>query len=73
MISNKVNKNLYNLNRGDIVKKDLPRVFANKIEKEVIIAHFLRFVHPINYMLTPAKKKHSSVCSDIGEYPILIN
>ena len=49
------------------------RIPISKIEKEVIIAHFLRFVHPINYMLTPAKKKHSSVCSDIGEYPILIN
>ena len=36
MISNQFNTNSYNFNRGDTVKKDLPRVFANKIEKEVL-------------------------------------
>ena len=46
-------------------------------EKEVIIACFLRFVHPMNYFLTPSNKKHICVPSatnkDIGENPLLIN
>lgn len=46
-------------------------------EKEVIIACFLRFVHPINYFLTPSNKKHICVPSatnkDIGENPLLID
>ncbi len=46
-------------------------------EKEVIIACFLRFVHPINYFLTPSKDKHDCEPAvpkkDIGEYPLLID
>lgn len=49
------------------------RISISKKEKEVIIAHFLRFIHPMNYILTPSKRKHTCVCSDIGEYEILIN
>lgn len=59
-------------NQWDNVEK-IRRISISKKEKEVIIAHFLRFVHPINYMLTPSKGKHTCVCSDVGEYPILIN
>lgn len=44
-------------------------------EKEVITACFLRFVHPINYFLTPSTKKHICVPAvyrnDIGEYSLL--
>ena len=46
-------------------------------EKEVITACFLRFVHPINYFLTPPLKKHTCIPpvpkNDIGEYPLLID
>ena len=46
-------------------------------EKEVIIACFLRFVHPINYFLTPSNKEHicvpSAINKDIGENTLLIN
>lgn len=41
--------------------------------KKIIIACFLRFVHPINYFLTPSKKRHKCNCwKDVGEYPKLI-
>lgn len=45
--------------------------------KKVIVAKFLRFAHPFNYFLTPAKKHH--ICeqtvykNDIGEEPKMIN
>lgn len=41
--------------------------------KKIIIASFLRFVHPINHFLTPSKKRHKCSCwKDVGEYPKLI-
>lgn len=45
--------------------------------KKVIVAKFLRFVHPFNYFLTPTKKHH--ICGqpvykkDIGEDPRMIS
>lgn len=41
-------------------------------EKSLVKAHFLRFVDPLNYYVTPGPKfETSSVCSRIGEYDIL--
>ena len=45
-------------------------------EKKVITASFLRFVHPLNYFLTPTRKKHKCTpavqYNDIGEYDPLV-
>lgn len=43
-------------------------------DKNRIIAHFLRVVHPINYFLTPMVKNQESELGfkDIGEYPEMI-
>ena len=57
----------------DLIRK----IKIEEKEKEVITACFLRFVHPINYFLTPPQDKH--ICEpevpkkDIGEYPMLID
>lgn len=57
----------------DLIRK----IKIGEKEKEVITACFLRFVHPINYFLTPPQDKH--ICEpevpkkDIGEYPLLID
>lgn len=41
--------------------------------KKILIAMFLRFVHPFNYFLTPKKDMQvNDVCPDIGEYPPLL-
>jgi hypothetical protein len=41
-------------------------------EKNLVKAHFLRFVDPLNYYVTPGPKSETnSVCSRIGEYDIL--
>lgn len=53
------------------------KIKISEKEKKVIIACFLRFVHPINYFLTPSPNNHICVPSDsnkdIGENPLLIN
>ena len=53
------------------------KIKISEKEKKVIIACFLRFVHPINYFLTPSTKNHTCVPSitnkDIGENPLLIS
>jgi hypothetical protein len=44
------------------------------VQKLWIKAHFLRFVHPINYFLVPKRKcEQDSVNNDIGEYTPLID
>lgn len=41
-------------------------------EKELVKAHFLRFVDPLNYFLAPSKNyEKNSACKSIGEYPYL--
>jgi hypothetical protein len=41
-------------------------------EKNLVKAHFLRFVDPLNYYVTPGPKVETNkVCSRIGEYDIL--
>lgn len=43
-------------------------------EKKLVKAHFLRFVDPLNYYVTPGPKCESnSVCPRIGEYGVLNN
>ncbi len=42
--------------------------------KKFIIAHFLRFVHPLNYFLAPKRGcEKNAKCGDIAEYLPLIN
>lgn len=47
-----------------------------KTEKKVIVASFLRFVHPLNYFLTPTRENHKCTpavrWNDIGEYAPLV-
>lgn len=41
-------------------------------EKEIVKAHFLRFVDPLNYYVAPGQKyEENAVCSRIGEYGYL--
>lgn len=53
------------------------RMDISDVEKEVIVAKFLRFAHPFNYFLTPTQKRH--ICGkpvykkDIGEDPRMIS
>lgn len=53
------------------------RMHISDDAKRVIVAKFLRFAHPFNYFLTPAKTRH--VCAqpvykkDIGEDPRMIS
>lgn len=45
-----------------------------KINKEIAIAHFLRFVHPFNYFICPQKKLESnSKCIELAEYQPLLD
>ena len=44
--------------------------------KEILVAHFLRFVDPLNYFITPKPLRngiayHTSVAGDIAEYKVL--
>ena len=61
------------VNNGDRIR----RMHISEEAKEVIVAKFLRFAHPFNYFLTPAKKRH--ICrqpvykKDIGEDPRMIS
>lgn len=42
--------------------------------KKYLTAHFIRFVHPLNYILTPKKNLESnSKCNEIAEYNILLD
>lgn len=67
---------------GDFVKQgdfQYPCRIVNKhVSQEnldIIIAHFLRIVHPINYFITPKVKYQMSGkgIKDIGEFPEMIN
>lgn len=61
------------LKQGDRIR----RMHISNDAKRVIVAKFLRFAHPFNYFLTPAKTRH--VCAqpvykkDIGEDPRMIS
>lgn len=68
--------------RGEMKDWSLDKVSGRKIrnlgyslsaeEKSLVKAHFLRFVDPLNYFVTPGSKyERNSVCSRIGEYDIL--
>lgn len=43
-------------------------------EKDLVKAHFLRFVDPLNYFIVPGEKfENNSVCKKIGEFDDLIS
>lgn len=53
--------------------RELPYSLTSE-EKKLVKAHFLRFVDPLNYYVTPGPKcETNSVCPRIGEYAILNN
>jgi len=68
--------------RGKLIDWSLDKVSGHMIrnlgyslsaeEKYLVKAHFLRFVNPLNYYVTPGPKFETNiVCSRIGEYDIL--
>jgi hypothetical protein len=70
----------YDIGHSDdfLKNKDLVRKMKITDEaKQVIVAKFLRFAHPLNYFLTPSKKRHTCGVkinkNDIGEHVLLIN
>ena len=76
----KLSEDYFDIGKREQWKDEPDHIRKMKIgeeEKEVITACFLRFVHPINYFLTPSQAKH--ICEpevpkkDIGEYPLLID
>lgn len=59
-------------NNWEPIKKRFLNYSLSSEEKELVKAHFLRFVDPLNYFLSPTKKyEKNSVCKSIGEYPYL--
>lgn len=53
--------------------RELPYSLTSE-EKKLVKAHFLRFIDPLNYYVTPGPKcETNSVCSRIGEYGVLNN
>lgn len=70
----------YDIGHSDDYLKNPDKIRKMKIDdmaKKVIIAKFLRFAHPFNYFLTPAKKLHCCKVkvykNDIGEDPRMIS
>ena len=69
----------YPIGHSDDFLKNSDKIRRMEIPEEaknVIVAKFLRFAHPLNYFLTPGKKLHTCKAKvymrDIGEDPVML-
>lgn len=59
--------------KSGVMIRELPYSLTPE-QKKLVKAHFLRFVDPLNYYVTPGPKyETNSVCPRIGEYGVLNN